>query len=143
MSDDTRQRIIALHAIYIQLTGLTLPLDMHRESVWYEWQRRGHGERELRDVVAHIRQGIASQRRNPGALKFSNLIGQPDYFEEDLAEARAMARARSARHQGAKAVALRSTGREICVQKTEARTAAEIIAAEKAFENFRALKGKL
>ena len=143
MSADTRQRIQALHALYMQLTGLSLPLDMHRESVWYEWQRRGHGEQELRDVVAHLRQGIRAQRRNPGALKFSNLIGQIDYFEEDLAEARAQARSRGAEHQGGKAAALRASGREIRTKDAEAKSVGDILAGEKAFEQFRALKKEL
>jgi len=109
---DKRQFIARLHALYGELTGLVIPLDMQRETIWFEWQRRGHGEQELRDVVAHLRRGIREQRRNPGALKFRNLIGMPDYFEEDLAEARAARRAFQARPQGDKQSVLKATHRD-------------------------------
>ena len=115
--------------LYIQLTGLAIPLDMQRETVWFEWQRRGHGEQELRDVVAHLRRGIREQRRNPGALKFRNLIGQPDYFEEDLAEARAERRAFQARPQGDKQSVLNATGRDTA-PKGIARSIGEIAESE-------------
>jgi hypothetical protein len=134
MSTDTRQRIEALHKMYGQLTGLLIPLDMQRETMWFEWQRRGHGEAELREVVAHLRRGIREQKRNPGALKFRNLIGMPDYFEEDLAEARAAHRAFKARPQGQLASVLQSTGRPTD-PKGEAKPIAEIIKGD-AFKQF-------
>ena len=138
MSNDTRQIIERLHALYIQLTGLSIPLDMQRETMWFEWQRRGHGEQELRDVVAHLRRGIREQRRNMGSLKFRNLIGQPDYFEEDLAEARAARRAFQARPQGDKQSVLNATGRDTSPKGT-AKTVGEIAASED-FKRFVDLK---
>jgi hypothetical protein len=135
MSTDTRQKIEALHALYGQLTGLVIPLDMQRESIWYEWQRRGHDAQALREVVAHLRRGIRDQKRNPGALKFRNLIGMPDYFEEDLAEARAARRAFQSRPQGHLASVLKSTGR-LVEPKGEAKTIAEIVRSP-AFEQFK------
>ncbi len=138
MSNTARQLIERLHALYVQLTGLAIPLDMQRETIWFEWQRRGHGEQELRDVVAHLRRGIREQRRNPGALKFRNLIGQPDYFEEDLAEARAAQRAFRARPQGDKRSVLKTAGRDTS-PKGAAKSAAEIVAGE-GFKQFVNLK---
>ena len=135
MSADTSQRIASLHALYGQLTGLIIPLDMQRESMWFEWQRRGHGEPELREVVAHLRRGIREQKRNPGALKFRNLIGMPDYFEEDLAEARASRRSFQARPQGQLAQVLKSTGRDTH-PKGEVKSIAEIVQSP-AFEQFK------
>jgi hypothetical protein len=86
--------INTLHADYQRLARLPLRLDMHREAVWFEWGRRGFTADDLRCVITYLRGEIRAGRRHPAALKFSNLIGQPDYFEEDLALARAQARPR-------------------------------------------------
>lgn len=141
MNTDTRKKIEDLHTLYGQLTGLIIPLDMQRESMWFEWQRRGHGAPELREVVAHLRRGIREQKRNPGALKFRNLIGMPDYFEEDLAEARASRRAYQARPQGQLASVLKATGRDI-QPKGEAKSSAEILESP-AFKDFQQFAAKL
>ncbi len=135
MSTETRQRIESLHTLYGQLTGLIVQLDMQRESMWYEWQRRGHDEQALREVVAHLRRGIREQKRNPGALKFRNLIGSPDYFEEDLAEARAARRAFQARPQGQLAGVLKSTGRPV-EPKGDAKSITEVVNTPQ-FQNFK------
>jgi hypothetical protein len=135
MSTDTRQKIEALHHLYGQLTRLVIPLDMQREVMWFEWQRRGHGERELREVVAHLQRGIREHKRNPGALKFRNLIGMPDYFEEDLAEARAAHRAYQARPHGDRANVLKASGRSI-EPKGEAKSIADIVQSP-GFEQFK------
>ena len=134
----TRQRIELLHKLYGQLTGLLIPLDMQRESMWFEWQRRGHGELELREVVAHLQRGIREQRRNVGALKFRNLIGSPDYFEEDLAEARANRRAAAAKPSPPLASVLRATGRPV-EPKGRAKSVDEIAQSDsfKKFTQFR------
>jgi len=134
----TRLHIESLHKLYGQLTGLVIPLDMQRESMWYEWQRRGHGEQELREVVAHLQRGIREQRRNVGALKFRNLIGSPDYFEEDLAEARASRRAHAAKPAAPRASVLAATGRPAAPQG-KAKSVEEIVSSEgfKKFSEFR------
>lgn len=87
-----RQQIEALHGLYVRLTGHQVRLDMSREAVWFEWRRRGFTADDLQFVIRELRAAIARGDRNPGALKFSNLIGQPDFFEEDLAALRAKAR---------------------------------------------------
>lgn len=89
-----RRQIEHLHGLYCKLSGLPMRLDMHREAVWFEWLRRGFTAEDLALVLRHLRKAIAGGSRNPGALKFSNVIGQPDYFEEDLALSRAQGRAR-------------------------------------------------
>ena len=102
-----------LHALYIRLTGLDIRLDMARERDWFEWQRRGFTPDDLQLVIRHLQRGIREGKRNPGALKFSNLITMADRFEEDLAEARAAQRARraTAAQRTDRASVLRSTGR--------------------------------
>lgn len=142
MSQDKRQQIEKLHALYIVLTGLDVRLDMARESVWFEWLRRGHTEQDLRDVVAHLRQGIRAGDRKPASLKFSNLINQVDYFEEDLAMARAQKRI--PKKNFAREATLNSTGRNLVPdQSNTARSAGDILAGEKAFAQLRQLKGEL
>lgn len=153
-----RGSIEALHALYVRLTGMDVRLDMQREHIWWEWTRRGFVEADLQMVVAHLRRGIKAQRRQPGALKFSNLIGQPDFFEEDLAEAKAAARVFASRPDEGREAALRASGRAGAEGSPTPggmpaeRSAGRILgavkmgdseAARKALDEFRALKNKL
>jgi hypothetical protein len=94
---DKRPQIEALHARYVKLTGYSeISLDMARERQWFEWQKFGvtHNHPFTQDdlslVVRLIHDGIKRQKRNQGALKFDNLIGNPAGFEQDLAEARSI-----------------------------------------------------
>jgi len=90
-----RIQIEQLHELYQNLTGHQLFLNMSREMEWFawlKWRRPPFTADDLRLVVTLIRRGIKEQKRNEGALKFSNLIGMPDRFEEDLALARALNR---------------------------------------------------
>jgi hypothetical protein len=150
MSADHRTTIVTLHALYGQITGMSIRLDMARESQWFEFIRRGHGEQELRDVVAHLRRGIRAGERRDACLKFSNLVGQVDYFEEDLALARAKARGRTFAVHGDKAAVLRATGRDTRINDRGPRAVGQILQtpsnsdeAKRAFEIFRKLKDQL
>ncbi len=86
-----------LHQVYVKLTGLNLSFHMGHESTWREWIafRRGEPftEADLRFVLLHLKRGIQNGERNMGSLKFSNLIGQPDMFEQDLLQYQSLARA--------------------------------------------------
>jgi hypothetical protein len=82
-----------LHSVFCEITGQQgLSLRFDRLRGWHEWIQCGWGEEDLRLVVRYLRRAIAEDKRNPGALKWSNLIGQPDRFEEDLYEARRVLR---------------------------------------------------
>lgn len=116
--------IESLHAAYTRLTGYVLQLDMAREYEWFQWQRRGFTEQDLALVINYIKRGIREGRRNQGALKFSNLIVSSDFFEEDLAEAKALAR--MPKPNPHKQEVLRATGR-IEQPSQSARSAAEVI----------------
>ncbi len=137
----TPANIQKLHALYVALTGLEIRLDMAREREWFEWARRGFTEDDLRLVILHIKRGITAQKRNPGALKFRNLICQPDYFEEDLAEAKSLQTVakRQFKENAAKASVLRATGRDPAPPSKPVRTAAEVLETPeaKAFFNLR------
>lgn len=91
-------QIPELHALYGQLTGHVIAMNMDRERTWAEWLRYRRDTPftadDLRAVITHLQAGIKAERRQPASLKFRNLIGQPDFFEEDLAEARAVKRPR-------------------------------------------------
>jgi hypothetical protein len=87
---DKSQEIEILHDLYVKLTGQDVRLDMARQRQWFDWIRQGFNQEDLRLVVRHIKRGIGEHQRNQGALKFANLIGMPDRFEEDLAQARAV-----------------------------------------------------
>ncbi len=84
-----------LHAVYARSTGFELRLDYARIRAWHDFIQAGLGEADLALVVGYLRRKIAAGDRNPGALKFSNLIVQLDRFEEDLALARAENRIRT------------------------------------------------
>lgn len=100
-----------LHKLFVSLTGRDIPLDIQgvRAHQWFDWAAEGFTDDDLRLVVAHVRKGIRDGRRNEGALKFVNLIGEPLRFGEDLAEAKALARVPKV-DKGRESV-LRATGR--------------------------------
>lgn len=85
---DKRAEIESLHRVYGEVTGQPINLTMDRDRTWFEWMARKFTEVDLRMVVRHLKVGINQGKRNDGALKFSNLIGNPDLFEEDLAACR-------------------------------------------------------
>lgn len=100
--------IARLHSRYIDLTGRRIPLDAGRESDWFLWAKK-FDESDLVTVVNHLQRRIKEGVRRPECLKFSNLIIMTDYFEEDLAEAKAQARKPVVNQ--AKASVLKATGR--------------------------------
>lgn len=96
MNAEARAR--ELHELFCEITGQQgLSLRFDRMRTWHEWMSCGWTDDDLRVVVRYLRRGIAEGRRNPGALKFRNLIGQPDLFEEELVEARRELRVRQPR----------------------------------------------
>jgi hypothetical protein len=83
MNSPTRGAIQSIHALYCELTGQKLTLRFERERLWYEFLGAGFNAEDLKTVVNYLQREIRAGRRNPGALKISNLL-QPDRFEEDL-----------------------------------------------------------
>lgn len=84
--------ITALHRAYTNLTGLDVALNMERERTWFEWvcYRRDDPftAADLKLVIDFLRRGIRDEERNAGCLRFRNLIGMPDDFDEERAAAR-------------------------------------------------------
>lgn len=81
-----------LHQAYCQLTGFELSMAYDRERFWYEYLKAGFNQEDLRLVLIHLKRGIRAKERNPGCLKFSNLIQPLQDFEMELVVARAHSR---------------------------------------------------
>lgn len=80
-----------LHAHYVARTGYDIAYNIARENTWREWCQWGGWLwtcDDLTRVIGYLRKKISRGERNEGALKFQNLIGRPDNFEEDLNLAR-------------------------------------------------------
>lgn len=84
-----------LHGCYVARTGYEIAYNMARENVWRDWCQFGGWAwtcEDLARVIGYLRKKIAKGERNEGALKFANLVGRPDNFEEDLNLAREAAK---------------------------------------------------
>jgi hypothetical protein len=96
-TSDIPQHIRDWHALYESLTGLHISLDnFTRIDTWRTFigfRKPPFTHDDLRVVVKRIKH-LQLHANSKRSLKFHSLIGQPDYFEEDLAEARAMLRPR-------------------------------------------------
>jgi hypothetical protein len=84
----------ALHATYTRWSKMPLRLREDWRRLW--WDLYVDRERDLdrlqediRVVCVHLLAQIERDKRNPGALRLSNLL-QPDQFESEVAEARMM-----------------------------------------------------
>lgn len=91
------QLVKDLHAFYVERTGYQIAYNLVRENAWREWCSFGGWAwtcDDLSRVIGYLRFKIGKGERNEGALKFQNLIGRPDNFEEDLNLAREAAKKR-------------------------------------------------
>jgi len=135
---DTRSQIERLHAVYCEVTGQAIFLNLARESEWFEWLRfrrsQPFTEADLRAVIEHRQRRLRHGEVTEAALKFSKVVGQPDFFEEDLGVE--MARRRTPKVDAGKAAVLRATGREVRSAECGVRSAAEVLAADEAFKKL-------
>jgi hypothetical protein len=134
---DLGPKIEGIHRLYCDLTGLGISLHYMRTWAWHEYFKKGFTEDDLRLVVSEIKRGIKMGKRNPGALRFRNLIESLDYFEEELAMARSTARvaARAPRTDPGRAAVLRATGRAGAPAANAARPVSDV--ALKVLRDFR------
>jgi hypothetical protein len=109
------EQIKSLHAAFNQLVPESeCVLNMNRESTWYAWikwrgQEHAFTAEDLAMVVVFTRAQIKSRQAFPAQLRFSYLVGNPDYFEESLSMAKHAKR--HARDNSDRASVLRATGR--------------------------------
>lgn len=76
-----------LHATYVARTGYQISYNIARENAWRDWCQWGEWAWtcvDLKRVIDYLSKEIREGKRNVGALKFTNLVGRPDNFEEDL-----------------------------------------------------------
>lgn len=121
-----------------RITGLPVVLTPYRENLWFQWQRMGWGESELKLVVAWI----AAQNKKGGKYKttFSRLIEDWPHFEEILGEARASSR--GPRINAGRAATLRATGRADVAPSRDCASAATILEQTKLANDLRAWREK-
>lgn len=133
------QQIAQLHSLYCQYSGRQVRLDCSGagESLWYAWLKMGFTVEDLKTVIDYLRSGISKGTRNPGCLKFRNLIGDPLAFGDELAEAKAVLRNAIKPKTGRESV-LEATGRP-AAPKTTVQTPEQILAGMKAKAEFSAL----
>lgn len=111
MNVPTTETTQTIHEFYLQLTGLPIPYSMQRHYNWEQWLCRGHTREDLKLVISYLSGRIKDGKRQRECLLFRNLISNVEYFEEDLAMARATGRERQFRHCPGKESVLRTTGR--------------------------------
>lgn len=80
-----------IHAHYCRLSGRDIPYHLNMDYAWSLWLSR-YTLTDLELVIRYIERGIAAGTRQPGALKWRNLIWDLDRFADDLGEAKAVAR---------------------------------------------------
>lgn len=98
-----------MHKLYCSLTGLDLKLMMREVFAWNAFAAHGFTEDDLKLVVPNIKAKIKAGRKWPSALLFRNLIENESNFNEELSEAKALARVPKV-DKGRESV-LRATGR--------------------------------
>ncbi len=83
-----------IHRVYQTITNRDIPCTMQMHFQWSAWKAQGWTVDDLRLVVQHIKEMIRQDRRRPESLRFHNLIGNTERFNEDISEARSLARIR-------------------------------------------------
>lgn len=129
-----------MHGAYQRGTGLELPLTWANRFSWEALWKEGVRAADVALVIAHLRRKAARQLPVRG-FRFSSFIGHTEHFLEDLAEARAHARVR--RPDRGRAEVLVASGREPGPAPGPARSAGEIISAERFQAELERLKGEL
>jgi hypothetical protein len=83
-----------LHETYCERTGFEISLGYDRERAWHEFIKAGFTRDDLSLVICALIKAIHAPRngRNPGCLRFRNLIERLNDFEEELAMAKAQMR---------------------------------------------------
>jgi hypothetical protein len=132
----------ACHDHYVQLSGLPVPYTLYHEYSWSVWIDHGFKRDDLEPAIKYIKRRIRDGHRQRESLMFRNLIAHPETFADDFAMAKANERLPKI-NAGLRDV-LEATGRPTqAVVDRPARSASDIIAGEKAFEQFRAMKEAL
>ena len=136
------QEIIELHRAWQQETGQhALPLDMARQNLWGQWAVAIRPMCDPGQPLSNAVRALCRYRRRKyrdsrhvliSTLAFRYFVGNVDYAQEDLAEAKARQRARAGKSAPGLAAVCHATGRGVpseSVKETRAaRPAGEILA---------------
>jgi hypothetical protein len=112
-----------------------MPLTMKMHYAWANWNAQGWTEIDLELVIDHIKSLIKQDRRRPESFRFNNLIMDTERFQQDLSEARSFARAPKPTFRDRV-----MEGRPKQGVKETVRTPEQVMAAERAFAEFRTWK---
>lgn len=135
-----QQSINSVHKVFVELTGMPLVLTMGRIFIYEQWLLQ-FTEADLRIVVPYIKKGIKAGRRQPGALKFSNLIENPARFEEDLGMAKAESRRPVIDRE--RSSVLKSTGRPATEMPRDTAVHVSQVISKTTMDNWEAMKRQL
>jgi hypothetical protein len=135
------QEIIDLHKAWQQETGQNLPLDMQRQNLWGQWAVAIRPMCDPGQPLANAVRALVRYRRKKykearhicvSTLAFRYFVGNTDYAQEDLAEAKAAQRERAGKSKPGLAAVCQATGRPIPSESVKesrpARPAGEILA---------------
>lgn len=136
----TQNQIQELHRNYCSLTGITIPLTMQRIYQWEAWGVSGWTRDDLALVIRHLKEKIRRGQKTISCLRFGYLIGNTEWFGEDLGEAQAVAK-NQVRHTPRESV-LRATCRETQMPD-KVRTAEQIMAGNEALKALLQLRASL
>ena len=137
---DCLKEIASMHQAYVRGTGLQIALDMQRELVWGSVYQRGIRTADIVLVIEHMKRKAKAQQP-VRSFTFRNLIGNVDYLEEDIAEAKAANRV--SRPHPNKASVLQATGRTAAPVPPPSRSAGEIVSSDKFLAGLDELKRNL
>ena len=137
---DARKDIEAMHAAYVRGTGLDVRMDMAREIAWYEVWRRGIRAQDIDLVIAHMKRKAKAQR-TVRSFTFRNFVGNADYLEEDILEAKAANRI--PRPHPGRAAVLQATGRPAAPEPPPSKSVGEILSNEQILSGLAKLKEEL
>jgi len=114
-----------LHETYTRESGLVVTCTMFRLLAWDTFIHRKFTREHLITVCRHLQKQIKAGRRSIGCLAFHVVVCDLDFFEEQLAEANALAR--KPQFSPGKAQVLRDTQRPAEPQQEPPQSAATLI----------------
>lgn len=79
-----REEIEQIHRAYCLATGQDIKLAYDREHVWYQFLQAGFTISDVQLVGNFLRRAVEKGDRNPGCLRFRNMIEPINLFEEEL-----------------------------------------------------------
>lgn len=113
----------------------TIQYRLHHEYMIGQWQMFNDGdpftENDLRNVIRHLRALVKSGKRNPGCLRFSTLIGDPERFAEERSLYRQFAGSPRGNPPSERQRVLSMTGREDKPATTLVKSAGDVLESSK------------